>query len=1260
MKKSLNLGLRREFQCDFIIADVPLAILGADFLARHGLLPDCRNQRIIDSLTGLSAKGSLRFAPIHSVSTLETAAEGTVAQQYIRLTEEFSDLFEPSSGPVQIKSLPVKHSIITTGPPISERPRRLIGDRLAAAKKVFDDLLSQEDIEANNNNNNKSETSPILEESHDTTNKVSIISLPSQLTPSLIAEAQANDGELKQMPQDNSLDLQCIVLNGFDVWCDVAHGNVRPYLPERLRRQTYEVQHNLSHPGIKATVRAVAGKYVWPGMRKQVSAWAKCCTACQTSKISRHNRSKLGRFTEPDSRFAHIHIDLIKLPKVDNKQYCLTIIDRFSRWPIAIPLPNMVASTVAQALLEWISSYGAPDFITSDRGGQFESDLFQELAKLFGIQHVRTCSYHPISNGLIERFHRTLKAALKCATQPWTEALPMVMLGLRTDDLQASPVEMVYGTTLSLPGDFCAPSTPITEESTFVRKLRHLFREIKPVPTSRHSSKKPFVFKDLASCTHVFRRIDRLRKPLEPPHSEPHRIIKRIDDRTFNLDIDGDAQVVSTDQPPSSTPIALVDAAPAEARQPRACSTTTSSRRTPTPPAGTTNDAAEETNTDTLTKLNKMDYVNDILGCGIDENKLFSFTADVIAGLLTEFSEHDKNYVVEKFNIELGIRSNINETAMEHENNVSSDEELFESPPRKVARRIDHNPVLKKNRIYFLLRETLMGEIILGQYRKSNVINRSKLARIVLLEEFKDRVKHVITNYGLEKNEFIKFREEIVDLFPNEDPCLVYESSVSSNIKSQSQSSKGYLYSVYKKLNSSNSVYKKRFNLLCFTQELKDIHESLFDPNRENHPDPLSVADDWRKTFKERNDLLYEIVKKEYTLEVKDYLNNLKCITPPNGIHLIESDFMTIIKNGSPKVIKSEDVESYKTKFFVTWPEQFLPVISKLAEEAAVKQKLANAKKAVKPANAKQIDENSTYDITEILDKLKDKALYLLPHLIRNNKRIDVGGTLKTISKEEKIKLFFPITQDKDGLPKIKQEILDLHKKYSLDIISYVVYCGSSYDQIEKAFVILKDQDYKYKKHNVLYQELYGSLQPKFPHLTHYPRLLEKFGPCENFNTSRYESRHRHIKANAVSTSSWKDLPYTVAVKQVLGMVYLKNNFDLKTETEFGPLIGECNEDSQYFEYVNIEGLLYEPEMIFVTNISDELEFGEEGFIPDYLHMALEGVAKQFTNYVVHNLYEMDIERLDDKMLSVAVPQQISRRTRKISDRKDWKAREWA
>uniref|UniRef100_A0ABD2WXD5 Uncharacterized protein n=1 Tax=Trichogramma kaykai TaxID=54128 RepID=A0ABD2WXD5_9HYME len=66
-----------------------------------------------------------------------------------------------------------------------------------------------------------------------------------------------------------------------------------------------------------------------------------------------------------------------------------------------------------------------------------------------------------------------------------------------------------------------------------------------------------------------------------------------------------------------------------------------------------------------------------------------------------------------------------------------------------------------------------------------------------------------------------------------------------------------------------------------------------------------------------------------------------------------------------------------------------------------------------------------------------------------------------------------------------------------------------------------------------------------------------------------------------------------------------------------------------------------------------------DGFIPDYLHMALEGVGKQFSSYHLAHLSDDKLEELDDIMLSIAVPLQIARRTRKITDREKWKAREW-
>lgn len=123
------------------------------------------------------------------------------------------------------------------------------------------------------------------------------------------------------------------------------------------------------------------------------------------------------------------------------------MIDRYSRWPEAVPLPDMQAETVAKAFCEgWISRFGAPETITTDQGRQFESELFMELTRLLGALWVRTTAYHPEANGLIERFHRTLKTSLTCVDpKRWCEKLSLVLLGLRTairEDIDCSVAEM--------------------------------------------------------------------------------------------------------------------------------------------------------------------------------------------------------------------------------------------------------------------------------------------------------------------------------------------------------------------------------------------------------------------------------------------------------------------------------------------------------------------------------------------------------------------------------------------------------------------------------------------------------------------------------------------------------------------------------------------------------------------------------------------------------------------------------------------------
>jgi cleavage and polyadenylation specificity factor subunit 1 len=168
----------------------------------------------------------------------------------------------------------------------------------------------------------------------------------------------------------------------------------------------------------------------------------------------------LGDFTPPAARFLHVHIELVgPLPTSAGYTYCLTAVDHFTRWPEVIPIPDITADTVAHALLTgWISRFGCPQAITTDQGRQFESHHFQSLARMCGIQLARTTAHHPAANGLVERFHRTLKAAIMChANQQCTKALPLVLLGIRTaykEDLQASVAELVYDEPLRIPASY--------------------------------------------------------------------------------------------------------------------------------------------------------------------------------------------------------------------------------------------------------------------------------------------------------------------------------------------------------------------------------------------------------------------------------------------------------------------------------------------------------------------------------------------------------------------------------------------------------------------------------------------------------------------------------------------------------------------------------------------------------------------------------------------------------------------------------------
>ena len=298
----------------------------------------------------------------------------------------------------------------------------------------------------------------------DTLSRLEEIRISSQIDYEALAKAQETDEELKEIitSQNSSLKIEKFPIFGshLELYCDVSTKTKRPFIPVNFRRAVFHSVHNLSHPGIKATVRLASEKFVWPSMNKDIRNWTKSCLKCQRSKITKHVHAPLQNYPTVSQRFQEINLDLIgPLPPSEGFQYCLTIIDRYTRWAEAIPLTDIRAETVADAILKnWIARYGIPTVISTDQGSQFESQLFHELSKYFGFKRNRTTAYHPQANGCIERWHRTLKSSIMCHERPsWTKSLPIILLGLRTvyrDDFQATPAELVYGENIKLPYDF--------------------------------------------------------------------------------------------------------------------------------------------------------------------------------------------------------------------------------------------------------------------------------------------------------------------------------------------------------------------------------------------------------------------------------------------------------------------------------------------------------------------------------------------------------------------------------------------------------------------------------------------------------------------------------------------------------------------------------------------------------------------------------------------------------------------------------------
>jgi len=133
--------------------------------------------------------------------------------------------------------------------------------------------------------------------------------------------------------ESTPLQLELQHVGGVHILCDVAHGQIRPLIPEVDRVAVFQGIHGLAHPGTQATRRLLCGRVVWRGMSADITAWCRDCQAWQAAKITKQLRVKIQPIPVPAVRFTHVHVDIVgPLPTLaEGYQYLFTMVDRSTR-----------------------------------------------------------------------------------------------------------------------------------------------------------------------------------------------------------------------------------------------------------------------------------------------------------------------------------------------------------------------------------------------------------------------------------------------------------------------------------------------------------------------------------------------------------------------------------------------------------------------------------------------------------------------------------------------------------------------------------------------------------------------------------------------------------------------------------------------------------------------------------------------------------------------------------------------------------------
>ena len=281
----------------------------------------------------------------------------------------------------------------------------------------------------------------------------------SPLTLAELLERQAEDDRCKEVRaamDGNDKSRFREDPNGLLVRTAPLDGATQVYVPTHMRYGVMMREHyppQAGHPGANKMYTSMRRWFYWECMVVDVYAFVANCVQCARNRVGKRRKTNYLKTFPPTEPLTDLCMDLLgPLPRTEaGNEHLLVIVDRFSKMTRAIPLQRIDAESIAAAFLDyWVAAYGPPATVLSDNGPQFRSTYFQGVCSLLGISNRYSTTYHPQTNGQVERYNRTIVGQLRTYVEDhqdrWDELVSMLKLAYNSRPQQSTgvaPLEFV-------------------------------------------------------------------------------------------------------------------------------------------------------------------------------------------------------------------------------------------------------------------------------------------------------------------------------------------------------------------------------------------------------------------------------------------------------------------------------------------------------------------------------------------------------------------------------------------------------------------------------------------------------------------------------------------------------------------------------------------------------------------------------------------------------------------------------------------------